>query len=180
MGDVKNDDNGCFLTKQRYNNCYNYGTDILTNSFAQPGRRDFDGGDGLCSHSSRPCMPNTCEDVKKGALADGLTWVGTELPTQLPEEGHYVSLHIWPNSNFHWLRMDATMKWSHKPGGTAVRNMTTTKRRSLTPARPTFLLGPSIAVTFALCHPRFRLRSRQRQPLWSEVTALSCKFVLTL
>merc|ERR1712039_920918 len=82
------------------NNCYNYGNDIVTNTFAQPGRRDFDQGSGLCKHSDRPCMQNTCEDVKKGAIADGLTWVGTELPIDLPEVGHYVSLHIWPNSNF--------------------------------------------------------------------------------
>lgn len=121
--DVANDDDGCFVTKQRYNNCYNYGNDIVTNGFAQPGRRDFDGGDGLCSHSARPCVPNTCEDVKNGAIADGLTWVGTELPTELPAEGHYISLHIWPDSNFHWLRMDADMKFSHKPGGSPVKNV---------------------------------------------------------
>lgn len=123
--DVDNDDDGCFSRSkmQSKNNCYNYGNDIVTNSFAQPGRRDFDGGDGICSHSARPCVPNTCEDVKNGAIADGLTWVGTELPTELPEVGHYVSLHIWPDSNFHWLRMDADKKWSHKPGGSPVKNV---------------------------------------------------------
>ena len=49
-------------------------------------------------------MANTCDDVRKGAESDGLTWVGTELPTSLPSDGHYVSLHIWPQSNFHWIR----------------------------------------------------------------------------
>ena len=90
-------------------------------------------------------MANTCDDVRKGAESDGLTWVGAELPTSLPSDGHYVSLHIWPpESNFHWIRtprnscaipaqfsdafsiifagMDANMKWSHKPGGSPVRN----------------------------------------------------------
>ena len=72
----------------------------MTNTFAQPGR-----GSGQCSKSSRPCMKNTCDDVRKGAESDGLTWVGTELPTSLPSDGHYVSLHIWPpESNFHWIR----------------------------------------------------------------------------
>lgn len=128
--DVGNDDNGCFGSNkmQWQNNCYNYGNDIVTNTFAQPGRRDFDGGDGICSHSARPCVPNECEDVKNAAIADGLTWVGTALPTELPEEGHYVSLHIWPKTNFHWLRMDADMKWSHKPGRSPVRNVDNTRQ----------------------------------------------------
>jgi len=136
--DVAHDVNGCWKTKQRDNNCYNYGNDILTNTFAQPGRRDFDQGTGLCKHSDRPCMQNTCEDVKKGAIADGLTWVGTELPTELPEVGHYVSLHIWPNSNFHWLRMDADKKWSHKPGGSPVKNVDNDGQTITNPATQDF------------------------------------------
>ena len=115
--DPANDDGGCFETKQRENNCYNYGNDVLTNTFAQPGR-----GSGVCSHSSRPCVPNTCEDVRSAAESDGLVWAGTTLPTVLPPSGHYVSLHIWPRSNFHWIRMDANMTWSHKPGGSPVRD----------------------------------------------------------
>jgi len=35
--DPETDDNGCFITKQSENNCYAYGTDIVTNSFPQPG-----------------------------------------------------------------------------------------------------------------------------------------------
>ena len=54
-----------------------------------------------------------------------LVWVGDTLPASLPVTGHYVSLHIWPNSNFHWLRMDANMLWSHKPGGSPVRTART-------------------------------------------------------
>merc|ERR1712137_998657 len=116
--DVDNDDDGCFVTKQQYNNCYDYGNDIVTNTFAQPGR-----GSSVCPPGTRPCVPNRCEDVKNAAISDGLTWVGTDLPTNLTSVGHYVSLHIWPNSNFHWIRMDADMKWSHKPGGSPVRNV---------------------------------------------------------
>lgn len=116
--DVNQDDKGCFVEKESYNNCYDYANDIVTNTFAQPGRAS-----GLCPPSARPCVKNTCEDVRRGAESDGLKWVGTSLPNSLPPTGHYVSLHIWPSSNFHWLRMDANMLWSHKPGGTPVRNV---------------------------------------------------------
>ena len=91
---------------------------MLTNTFGQPGR-----GSGVCSKTTRPCVPNTCDDVRRGAESDGLKYVGTDLPSALPETGHYVSFHIWPQSNFHWLRMDANLKWSHKPGGSPVRNV---------------------------------------------------------
>jgi len=131
--DVNNDDMGCFVKEQRNNNCYNYGNDVLTNTFAQPGR-----GGGACAPGSRPCVPNTCDDVMNGAIKDGLTWVGTELPTELPAKGHYVSLHIWPNSNFHWIRMDADMKWSHKPGGTAVRNYDNNQQEITDPGQADF------------------------------------------
>ena len=111
------DDSGCFEKMQFDNNCYNYGNDVLTNTFAQPGR-----GTGVCSHHDRPCVNNTCADVRRAAESDGLTWAGTDLPTALPSIGHYVSLHIWPETNFHWIRMDANMTWSHKPGGSPVRD----------------------------------------------------------
>mmetsp|Transcript_62386 Transcript_62386/g.115806 ORF Transcript_62386/g.115806 Transcript_62386/m.115806 type:complete len:320 (-) Transcript_62386:80-1039(-) len=118
MYDPQTDDRGCFVKKQGENNCYDYANDIVTNSFAQPGR-----GSGKCAHGARPCVPNTCEDVKNAAVSDGLRWIGTDLPKKLPTQGHYVSLHIWPKSNFHWLRMDKDGKWSHKPGGSEVRNV---------------------------------------------------------
>ena len=56
-------------------------------------------------------------------LATRLFTSPTALPTALPTTGHYISLHIWPDSNFHWLRMDADLMWSHKPGGSPVRNV---------------------------------------------------------
>ena len=30
---------------------------------------------------------------------------------------------IWPDVDFHWYRKNAEGFWSHKPGGTAVRNI---------------------------------------------------------
>eukprot|EP00445_Apocalathium_hangoei_P014479 CAMPEP_0203879728 /NCGR_PEP_ID=MMETSP0359-20131031/24154_1 /ASSEMBLY_ACC=CAM_ASM_000338 /TAXON_ID=268821 /ORGANISM="Scrippsiella Hangoei, Strain SHTV-5" /LENGTH=299 /DNA_ID=CAMNT_0050799203 /DNA_START=27 /DNA_END=926 /DNA_ORIENTATION=+ len=116
--DPQQDDRGCFVNQQSNNNCYDYANDIVTNTFAQPGR-----GSGVCPPHTRPCVPHTCDDVKKAAVSDGLVWVGADLPKDLPARGHYVSLHIWPNSNFHWLRMDSNKLWSHKPGGSSVRNV---------------------------------------------------------
>jgi len=105
---------GFFIRYQTENNCYDYGNDIVTNTFAQPGR-----GTG------HKWDYNTCESVRAAAERDGLVWVGTTLPTGNPPIGHYISLHIWPNTNFHWLRKDTNMAthWSHKPGGTPVRDV---------------------------------------------------------
>jgi len=126
--DDQNDADGCFVIRRGDNNCYDYGNDIATNTFAQPGR-----GSGVCAETARPCVPNTCEDVKNGAISDGLQWVGTDLPTTLPEKGHYVSLHIWPDSNFHWLRQNADGVWSHKPGGSVVRDYDNNRKQITDP-----------------------------------------------
>jgi len=131
--DPSNDDQGCFVARQSDNNCYDYGNDVATNTFAQPGR-----GSGVCPPKSRPCVKNSCEAVKNAAISDGLTWIGTELPASLPTVGHYVSLHIWPNSNFHWIRMDADMYWSHKPGGSRVRNVDNNGAKITDPAKADF------------------------------------------
>lgn len=131
--DPSHDDKGCFVAEQYKNNCYDYGNDIVTNSFAQPGR-----GSGVCPPNARPCVKNTCEDVINASKSDGLSWVGKELPSSLPEAGHYVSLHIWPNSNFHWIRMDADMYWSHKPGGSSVRNVDNKGNKIKDPSKADF------------------------------------------
>ena len=109
--DPKNDDGGCFIKKQADNNCYNYGTDILTNTFAQPGRG-----------TDHEWQENTCEEIKKAALSDGLQYVGTEYPKNKPIKGHYIAELIWPETNFHWVRLDSNGKWSHKPGGSRITN----------------------------------------------------------
>eukprot|EP00054_Salpingoeca_dolichothecata_P022667 m.149078 g.149078 ORF g.149078 m.149078 type:complete len:282 (-) comp24417_c1_seq2:1709-2554(-) len=110
--DPSTDDNGCFITMQGSNNCYDYGSDIVTNTFAQPGRG-----------SGHKWTENTCESVGAGAVRDGLVAAGKVLPSAEPAVGHYVALLIWPNTNFHWIRMDKSLWWSHKPGGTPVRNV---------------------------------------------------------
>jgi uncharacterized protein YlzI (FlbEa/FlbD family) len=109
--DPESDNGGCFIEKQYANNCYDYGTDIVTNTFAQPGR-----GTG------QKWRENTCDDVKRAAISDGLQWIGTKYPSEKPEVGHFIALLIWPKTNFHWVRLDDNNHWSHKPGGTEVRN----------------------------------------------------------
>ncbi len=96
---------------QPYNNCYNYGTNYRSNTFAQPGRS------GGAMYTSL-----TCASVKPAALKDDLI----DSPTQenaCPKEGHLVALVIWPNYDFHWYRKGQNGYWSHKPGGTAVTNV---------------------------------------------------------
>ena len=117
---------------------HNAGNDVVTNTFAQPGR-----GSGVCSHHDRPCVPNTCADVRRAAESDGLLWRGTELPTSLPTKGHVVSLHIWPQSNFHWLRMDANFTWSHKPGGSRARRLEPRASRTPSPSLARIHAWPS-------------------------------------
>jgi len=108
------DCDGCFVSNVGDNNCYNYGNDVATNTFAQPGR-----GTG------QKWRVNTCNEMKDAATRDGLQWTGTDLPTANPKTGHYLALLIWPNTNFHWIRFDSVPagKWSHKAGGTPVKNV---------------------------------------------------------
>jgi hypothetical protein len=127
--DPKTDVNGCFITRQGENNCYNYGNDVLTNSFAQPGRG-----------SGQKWSYNTCDDIRASAIRDKLVWAGTTLPTKQPSVGHYVALLIWPQTNFHWIRFDSDPAgfWSHKPGGTAVRNVDNNNQKITDPSRSDF------------------------------------------
>ena len=79
------------------------------------------------------CGPaNNCSALIDAAVNDGLVWEGADLPSSQPVRGcHHVALLVWPESNFHWIRMDAdtdssgTHLWSHKPGGSEVRAVDT-------------------------------------------------------
>jgi len=120
------DDCGYFVSHCSENNCYAYGTDIVTDTFPQPGRG-----------SGHKWDKNTCDDMRAAAERDGLVWVGTDLPTKDPEVGHYVSLHIWANTNFHWLRKDTNLPthWSHKPGSTPVRDVDNNGKKITDPSK---------------------------------------------
>lgn len=94
----------------RCNNCYNYGCNIKTDTFAQPGYAS-----GV-SHST------DCPSVGNAAKADGL--VDTFIEKKCSGCSHLVALVIAPGTNpneikdYHWYRLDNNGRWSHKPGDT--------------------------------------------------------------
>jgi hypothetical protein len=97
--------------KQAKNNCYNYACNKATDTFAQPGY----------AHGSWP-NPMQCPPVTAGALADGLVSRadGSDSPGNC---AHTVALVMAPGRDYHWYRLDKNGMWSHKPGGTAARNV---------------------------------------------------------
>lgn len=98
-------------SRQPRNNCYNYATNYRTDTFAQP---------GMASDAKYESF--TCDEVKRGALADELL-EATSNNNKCPSKGHLVALVIWPGMDFHWYRKGKDGKWSHKPGSTAVTNL---------------------------------------------------------
>jgi hypothetical protein len=97
---------------QTNNNCYNYGCDIRTDTFAIPGRA-----------SQLPYIAPDCIDVRALAVADGLQPVPNPTqPNPYPECCHLVALVIAPEVDFHFYRLDDTGGWSHKVGSTPARN----------------------------------------------------------
>jgi len=120
---------GHWVSHQDENNCYDYGNDIATDTFAQPGRG-----------SGQKWTQNTCQDMKEAAIRDGLLWNGTVLPQSEPQTGHYAALLIWPGTNFHWIRFDSNPAgyWSHKPGGTPVRNVDNNNKPITDPSKSDF------------------------------------------
>lgn len=97
---------------QGYNNCYNYATDVLNWTYAQPGR-----GGGLAEVSL------DCPGETAGAIADGLVSTGAAPSLEGIEFGHVVALVIAPGRDFHWYRRGRDGLWSHKPGGTEATNL---------------------------------------------------------
>lgn len=105
---VWNDANGV----QFHNNCYNYGCDIQTGTYAQPGR----------AHGAQASQM-ACADVVSAAQADGLVKVSNENGCGCSECHHLVALVVSPGWDYHWYRRDSDGKWSHKMGGTAATNL---------------------------------------------------------
>lgn len=105
-----NDSNGV----QYNNNCYNYGCDIPTGTYAQPGRAH-----GIILGAANL----NCQEVTNGAVADGLSQVNCDQGCGCSECQHQLALVIWPNEDYHWYRRDRDGRWSHKMGGTAATNL---------------------------------------------------------
>jgi hypothetical protein len=135
--DPAGDCQGYFMSTnyQPNNNCYAYGCNIASNSFAQPGRA-----------SGAPSLHSdfTGDHVRDNAVSDGLAYVGTTMEELIAHaestdnaNGHYVALMFSPpeasiggdaNANwpgdYHWARCDSLlpMSWSQKDGGDQVTN----------------------------------------------------------
>ncbi|MDJ0819037.1 MAG: hypothetical protein QNJ58_22695 [Desulfobacterales bacterium] len=100
-------------TIQYDNNCYNYGNNKRTDTFAQPGRRSGDYPN-----------PMECTEVAAAAVSDGLDI----LPASgvCPDDKVKVALFVDPDEpqkDYHWYRLDSDGMWSHKPGGTEATNL---------------------------------------------------------
>jgi hypothetical protein len=95
---------------QSYDNCYNYGNNQATYTFAQPGKA-----------TGATASDMTVTLVRQAALNDGLTWVGWNFPGNTytcANSGTLVFMTVAPHVDYHWYRLDkANGKWTHKPGG---------------------------------------------------------------
>ena len=84
----------------RCNNCYNYGCNIRTDNYAQPG------------YAHNVSHTKTCPTVILAAIADGLA--KTNIDKRCEKCTHIVALVIAPNEDYHWYRLDDNGRWSHK------------------------------------------------------------------
>lgn len=101
-------------TVRSRNNCYNYASNKRTNTFAQPGRG-----------SGQIYTAITCPAVTLAALRDGLHRRFVCFP-DAEKPRYLVALVVAPGPgfvDFHWYRRNKEGFWSHKPGGTAARNV---------------------------------------------------------
>ncbi|KAL0482131.1 insoluble matrix shell protein [Acrasis kona] len=101
--------------EEGFNNCYNYASDVCTYHFSSPGLG-----------SGKEFTVVSCEDVWPASIRDGLVPLSNKTSPPFrnqPKLGHYVSLVIWPETDFHWYRKDLGGFWSHKPGNIEVRDV---------------------------------------------------------
>ena len=127
---------------QPHNNCYNYATDIMTDTFAQPG----------WAHGIFP--PTTCAGEDSGATADGL--VGSK-EQRCPTCSHLVALVISPGTggcepDYHWYRQDDTGRWSNKPGDGAATDQDASGNPITNPetADRKYVFGPDYCLDYSI------------------------------
>lgn len=96
---------------QPHNNCYNYGRNWRTDTFAQPGR----------AHGAQTGTM-ACGAVTTAAMADGLKKRCDCLP-QSEWPRRLMALVIDPGWDYHWYRHQRGGFWGHKPGRTAAKNV---------------------------------------------------------
>lgn len=90
------------------NNCYNYGNNKRTDTYAQPGR------------ASGQSFSLNCTSVGDAAVSDGISRISG---TSCPSGEMKIALAIAPGWDYHWYRRDSNGYWSHKPGGTYATNL---------------------------------------------------------
>jgi hypothetical protein len=95
--------------RQGANNCYNYGTNYRTDTYAQPGRA------AGVTHNL------TCPTVTAAAVADALI-NRPQANNRCPAEGHLVALVLAPY-DYHWYRKGRNGYWTHKMGGSPATNL---------------------------------------------------------
>ena len=130
------------------NNCYNYATNIITNTFAQPGT-----GGGKRHETF------TAESVYRACLRDGLVPIPERSPYSIPRVRRYclMALVIWPNEDFHFLRRDLNGFWTQKNGRGPPRNYDDSRRPISDPRKCNN--GPyKVFAGFLGCHPNIRIR----------------------
>lgn len=100
---------------QLNNNCYNYGCDLPTGTYAQPGRAS-----GIILTVADL---NSCTAVQNAATADGLKRVDCDAGCGCEECQHLVALALAPGWDYHWYRKDREGRWSHKVGWSPATNL---------------------------------------------------------
>lgn len=103
-------------TVQSKNNCYNYGNNKRTDTYAQPGK---------AAGITLTWQNMNCNDVKNAAIADGIIPLpasGVCPKTKYSEECK-LALVVDPGTDYHWYRLDSGSMWSHKPGGGQATNL---------------------------------------------------------
>jgi hypothetical protein len=96
---------------QGSNNCYNYASNYITDTFAQPGR-----GTG------QQYGAINVTEIHAAAVRDGYT----DACRGGKKRNLFVGFTIWQGVDYHWYRRTepegGQVRWCHKPGGTPARN----------------------------------------------------------
>jgi len=96
------------------NNCYNYATNRVTDSFAQPGE---------AAHVELEDL--TCQEVTAAVAQDQGITPTPFFPYDKKTDDTLIALVVAPGDDFHWYRRDDSGKWTQKLGpmrATAVDN----------------------------------------------------------
>jgi hypothetical protein len=95
-----------------FNNCYNFGSNSITDTYAQPGR-----GSGEMFHAI------TVPEIHDAAVRDGYL---DDCRDSAKKRNLHVGFCIWPGADYHWYRqtkpMDGEPRWCHKMGTDIARN----------------------------------------------------------